>query len=163
MPSLPPDIFLFKRYAFTSSSPLKFLTFSVAECLEANQSHKDGCVSPFAGVWHSYDLKADGETLIPRGGELPPNFHGPKPFIVKLQTSANRDNLGGHALQISDRKENFLLWFGDDVSMEKPRQELTNRNVEGTHAVEFYRWAIRPSDQEIKVCIDTPPSRPVFW
>lgn len=137
-------------------------SYSVCQLLEWT-THKAACVSPLIGTWHAYDLSNGNPTLVPAGSRFPPNVHGDRPFVVKLQTGANRDLMGGHSLQISDRKESFLLYFEDDQSMLEPRLNLTDQSVEGTIAVQFYRWALRTSDEELKVCIDVPPSNAILW
>ncbi|KAL6304709.1 hypothetical protein BKA93DRAFT_732547 [Sparassis latifolia] len=91
----------------------------------------------------------------------PPNAHGAKAFLVKLQIGlANRD-----AYMIYDRQRTLESFFRQDrdlVLFAEIRREMDGPR--GGHAgFKMYRWAKRVSDWELSICLDKEPQADVKW
>ncbi|KAH8798447.1 hypothetical protein DL96DRAFT_1699457 [Flagelloscypha sp. PMI_526] len=107
----------------------------------------------------------------------PPNIHGEKPFIVKIQVSlasivATDLNKGKRNMMVYDRQRSFQLYFDDRSSKDEGGagevsvfdQVLSEMKRNGvTGGLKMYRYAKRTGDWEITLCIDRGPDGEVAW
>lgn len=88
----------------------------------------------------------------------PPNAHGEKLFLIKLQ-------YGGGNFLIYDRQRTMNVFFlegKDPIVFQKVRQEVESPRG-GFAGLKMYRWAKRESDWGLSVCLDKEPRDEIKW
>lgn len=96
------------------------------------------------------------------GKILPPNVHGDKMFLIKLQANGSRNFL------IYDRKRTFTIYFVENESpaiFKKFEEEISGPRGQhyGGPLYKMYRWAKRVGDWELSVCLDKEPQADIKW
>ncbi|KZS94842.1 hypothetical protein SISNIDRAFT_33345 [Sistotremastrum niveocremeum HHB9708] len=140
---------------------------------QAWPSHKRQCKALSSGVWttvkfqplldampfmagmHSVNLNRytrTDEVKSGSGGRTketrnpPPNDHGTKPFIIKIQTTQA-------SIRVYDRRRTldlYLMSKNDPVNFRRLHEAAGT----GFKGMKCYRWAKRVSDWELSICLD---------
>lgn len=91
----------------------------------------------------------------------PPNIHGDKMFLVKIQKGiTHRGNL-----LIYDRQRSFQVWSIESSNPQLYRrieEEMQRSNPEYL-GFKMYRWAKRTGELELIVCVDREPMEEIKW
>lgn len=172
------------------------LDILIPACQKAHwKAHKPLCRSLQGGTWAPFkvtlDFESDGQkqgyafhidnrkpistsdlksqVISIKDAAPPPNVHGTKPFLVKIQ----RPLVGGvpgtelsssHSMFVYDRQRSFKLHF---YGRENP--ELYNKtyvmiaNESSCNGVKMYRWARRSDDWTLEICLDKVPDEIPKW
>ncbi|KAK7052839.1 hypothetical protein VNI00_004158 [Paramarasmius palmivorus] len=144
------------------------------------KEHKDACQLLSGGTW--YTTKVDFETTLRRapGGpgytntinvrdslhavpsperassSAPPNIHGDRPFLVKMQRPLN-SHIG--PIMIYDRERSFTFFLNHEDDADSYRKAQMEFGLE----VRIYRWVKRTADSELSICFDRQPPKPPVW
>lgn len=89
----------------------------------------------------------------------PPNIHGEKPFLIKIQLPTH---LHGNAMLIYDRQRSIQvhLFRSDDPDAYRKAEEAMPTGYKG---LKIYRWAKRVGDLKLSVCFDRAPPKDPQW
>ncbi|KII86097.1 hypothetical protein PLICRDRAFT_31577 [Plicaturopsis crispa FD-325 SS-3] len=158
------------------------------------KSHKATCKSLKGGKWSTipfttnipgmhrfvfnrFDpITLDGEHNKIEGPDSapPPNIHGDKTFLIKMQIGLNSGideddeddeddaRIGGHIF-IYDRQKSFqgyMLKANDRALFREAHRAV---RITGVGGLKMYRWARRISDNELSICLDRPPAQNPNW
>ncbi|KAG7091274.1 hypothetical protein E1B28_010323 [Marasmius oreades] len=108
----------------------------------------------------AYKSKTEVQSADPTS--LPPNIHGDRPFLVKIQCPFNPvlRSLGGSML-IYDRQRSFHAHFSaaDDQATYDEAMKQPGMATQ----LKIYRWAKRVGDCQLSICFDRPPSKDPLW
>ena len=155
------------------------------ECQKADwPTHKQSCRSLKSGAWLTLPFITTPPELagrvavnanrlsteerrvqMPASGNSapPPNIHGEKVFMVKIQISINPFAMG--SLLVYDRQRSFTVWVMESADWELfdvVRQEI--QDPRGRYSgMKMYRWAKRVGDFELSVCLDREPKEDIKW
>lgn len=124
------------------------------------------CLPGMEGMFMS-DLSRRGSTRNPLGPTTqidssapPPNIHGSRVFLIKLQYAPSH-------LYIYDRKRSMKCYF---VKNNENRETFDEFIVEMQHSprvthggLKMYRWAKRVGDWDLSVCLDKLPTETIRW
>lgn len=89
----------------------------------------------------------------------PPNVHGDKPFLIKIQKAAG---LKAGSMLIYDRQRSMqvhLLRSDDPVAYRKAEEAMST----GYMGLKIYRWAKRVGDLQLSICFDRAPPKDPAW
>ncbi|EMD36741.1 hypothetical protein CERSUDRAFT_50971 [Gelatoporia subvermispora B] len=167
-------------------SQCQSVSYCGQECQRADwPSHKQTCRSLKGGTWRTlrfhnippamegmfytsvnrFNLHQAATDRIrkPDNSTPPPNLHGEKVFLVKLQLGVGGP--AGSNLMIYDRQRSCEVYFMRETD---PRLFLEFKaEVEGPRrkygGIKMYRWAKRISDWELSVCLDREPLNEIKW
>ncbi|TFK85917.1 hypothetical protein K466DRAFT_525107 [Polyporus arcularius HHB13444] len=93
----------------------------------------------------------------------PPNIHGEKTFLVKVQAP---HGVPQQAFMIYDRRKSFrsvFFWREDAASVyDDCIAEITGPRI-AFGGRKMYRWAKRTGDFELSVCLDREPNTDIRW
>jgi len=107
---------------------------------------------------------SDGRNAIRKldSSVIPPNPHGNRVFLVKLQASLGNTP---SSIMVYDRQRSvdayFLLNDNHEVFIEILQEMRGPRG--GYGGVKMYRWAKRVSDWELSICMDKEPQTEIKW
>ncbi|KAL4244338.1 MYND-type zinc finger protein samB [Abortiporus biennis] len=98
----------------------------------------------------------------------PPNIHGEKIFLVKIQRSTDVVNpLDAQNMYIYDRQRSCEFYFLRDNDNEGTFMEILNVMLGpkgGPYdGLKMYRWAKRTGDLELSICLDREPKETIKW
>ncbi|KAG8992101.1 hypothetical protein FRB94_012009 [Tulasnella sp. JGI-2019a] len=105
-------------------------------------------------------------TILNAASEPPPNNHGTKPFIVKVQVQYNGDDTD--PMMVYDCKRTFTFMYpksGEDRD-EAAKYDAVARLVRSNTAwngVKMFFWARRTGDWELSLALDKVPDQDVKW
>ncbi|PSR74746.1 hypothetical protein PHLCEN_2v9625 [Hermanssonia centrifuga] len=148
--------------------------------------HKTKCRSLKGGTWHTLPINASlpefegvyathvnrfsSLTSLPKtttpssfsSSSPPPNVHGEKLFLVKMQISiiASEGNL-----LIYDRQRSMQVYFlqTTDPALFALFKEEMDGPRGGYMGMKMYRWAKRTGDFQLSVCLDREPGEEIKW
>ncbi|KAK7685082.1 hypothetical protein QCA50_011919 [Cerrena zonata] len=153
------------------------------ECQKQDwKNHKQSCVSVKGGTWRTIrvssclpgtsgmfasDMNQLASTRRPfgpmtqvDGTSPPPNIHGSRVFLIKLQ-------FGSSHLYIYDRKKSMKCFFVKDNTNREVFDEFLvemQRSPRVMHdGLKMYRWAKREGDWDLSVCLDKLPLETIRW
>lgn len=94
--------------------------------------------------------------------EVPPNIHGDRAFIAKIQASLPWST-AEPSISIYDRKRSFtvLVRRGVDRRAFDAMFEICRRD--GYIGSKIYRWMKRTGDMTFSVCLDRAPKEDIKW
>jgi hypothetical protein len=146
-------------------------------------THKATCRSLKGAAWHTmpftttmpgtagmlsmainrYDNLQSMPTPEKLDGHLPPpNVHGDRMFLIKIQSNGSRNFL------IYDRKRTFTVYLVENEAravFKKFEEEISGPRGQhhGGMMYKMYRWAKRVGDWELSVCLDKEPQADIKW
>ncbi len=94
--------------------------------------------------------------------EAPPNMHGDKLFLVKIQAGMGTET----TMLIYDRNRTFkeVFFFLEDDPETHAAVLAEIRGPRGGYGgLKMYRWAKRTGDRQLSICLDRPPTMPIAW
>ncbi|KIY48542.1 hypothetical protein FISHEDRAFT_43183 [Fistulina hepatica ATCC 64428] len=151
-------------------------------CQQAHwKEHKLFCRSLKDGIWRTMQISLDPPHM-PQGGVAsilnvhgqteidpnitvsndnipPPDIHGDKPFIVKIQVPVTGDPRSSNPL-VYDRQRSFRAFLHGGDPAAKP-EIVAAISEESTPKI--YRWARRVGDFELSICLDRKPATTPNW
>jgi hypothetical protein len=103
----------------------------------------------------------------PDDTDPPPNIHGDKVFMVKMQAALdaagnNSVNMPQHIF-IYDRQKSFQVYMmpvDDELAFAEAAIAI---RMTGWKGLKMYRWAKRTGDFELTVCFDRAPENDPQW
>lgn len=102
-------------------------------------------------------------TGSPDDVDPPPNIHGDKVFIVKLQVAVNTGNGIPQNVFIYDRQKSFQVYLMADDDANAFHDAASAIRTTGWKGLKMYRWAKRTGDFELSVCFDRAPEKDPQW
>lgn len=109
-------------------------------------------------------------TTVTPDNDAPPNVHGDKPFLIKIQKPLTRvpglavsDDVNvPPSLLIYDRQRSFRAHA---IEADNPQAypKAIREVMMGKTKVKIYRWAKRVGDFELSVCLDRGPEPEPTW
>ncbi|KAI0767665.1 hypothetical protein C8Q74DRAFT_1204403 [Fomes fomentarius] len=111
------------------------------------------------GVTHPQTLS----TLCIPTSSPPPNVHGDKVFLIKVQAEMDKTTT---TILIYDRQRSFKeVYFveADDPAMHAAVLAEIKGPRGGYDGLKMYRWAKRTGDNLLSVCLDRAPTSPILW
>ena len=119
----------------------------------------------YTAKWNKFSSPADIVAAAPEAldpSTVPPNTHGSRPFLVKLQAPLAT---GFASIMVYDRQRSFQGYFMlDDNTEVYPEMLKEMQGPRGGHGgVKMYRWVKRSSDWELSVCMDKEPQTDIKW
>ncbi|OSX56732.1 hypothetical protein POSPLADRAFT_1158823 [Postia placenta MAD-698-R-SB12] len=179
--------FLCGKKAASRCSQCQSVSYCGPECQHADwPNHKHTCRSLKGGSWRtipftrvmpghegSYSAYLNrfhsatnfGSVRDPANDSIPPpNIHGDKVFLVKLQLGVSS---GMPNMMIYDRQQSFndSVFFVKDVNpqlFEEVQAEMSGPRS-GYRGLKMYRFAKRLSDWELSICLDRKPQGEIKW
>lgn len=119
----------------------------------------------YTARWNKFSTPADlvaNATQEADPSAVPPNPHGGRLFLVKLQAP-----LTGlfDTIMVYDRQRSIQGYFMlDDNAEVYPEMISEMQGPRGGHGgVKMYRWAKRSSDWELSICMDREPLTDIKW
>jgi hypothetical protein len=104
------------------------------------------------------------ETGAPDDTDPPPNIHGDKIFMVKLQSPVNSENSGiPQNIFIYDRQKSFQVYLMAEDDTNAFHEAALAIKMTGWKGLKMYRWAKRTGDFELSVCFDRAPENDPQW
>lgn len=111
------------------------------------------------GVTHPQTLS----TLRIPTSSPPPNVHGDKVFMIKVQAGMDKTTT---TILIYDRhrsfKEVYFVEADDPATHAAVLAEIKGPRG-GYDELKMYRWAKRTGDNLLSVCLDRAPTSPILW
>jgi hypothetical protein len=99
----------------------------------------------------------------PNNTDPPPNIHGDKVFMIKLQTPANTGGNVPKNIFIYDRQKSFQVYMKAEDDPDAFREVALAIRTTGWKGLKMYRWAKRTGDFELTVCFDRAPEKDPPW
>ncbi len=98
----------------------------------------------------------------------PPNVHGDRIFLVKIQHSRAQGSRSTDSFLIWDKTRSCVVYFfydKDPRAFEQFRGEIEGPRGEvcGAAKRRMYRWAKRVGEWELSVCLDRVPDEGTGW
>lgn len=174
------------RKTTSRCSQCQSVAYCSSDCQKADwPNHKRVCRALNGGTWHNarfvtvlpgmegmyatslnkHGLRtSDGRNAIRKldSSVIPPNPHGNRVFLVKLQASLGNTP---SSIMVYDRQRSvdayFLLNDNHEVFIEILQEMRGPRG--GYGGVKMYRWVKRVSDWELSICMDKEPQTEIKW
>ena len=94
----------------------------------------------------------------------PPNIHGDRPFMVKIQKPYGFDSEGDPAMLIYDRQRTIHLYiWKEENGAAWELGERAIRDLPVGKRMKIYRWAKRIGELEMSICFDRLPVQDPQW
>lgn len=109
-----------------------------------------------------FNLSRAEQPRAPHDNSAPPNVHGEKIFMLKLQIGMSSSE--GNLL-IYDRQRSmqvYLIEESDRELFKKFKAEIEGPRG-GYKGLKMYRWAKRTGDFELSICLDRAPQEEIKW
>ncbi|KZP18786.1 hypothetical protein FIBSPDRAFT_933202 [Athelia psychrophila] len=103
---------------------------------------------------------ASDRVVAPGDNTPPPDIHGDKLFMVKVQELVNS---GPPNVYIYDRQRSFQVYMLESGEPEAFGEAMKAMKAPHPMAVKMYRWAKRVGDFELSVCFDRQPETIPLW
>jgi hypothetical protein len=102
-------------------------------------------------------------TGSPDDTDPPPNIHGDKVFMIKLQVAVNSGGGIPPNILIYDRQKSFQVYLMAEDDADAFREAALAIKMTGWNGLKMYRWAKRTGDFELSVCFDRAPEKDPKW
>ncbi|KAH9848072.1 hypothetical protein C2E23DRAFT_740226 [Lenzites betulinus] len=121
-------------------------------------------VNRYTGTTSIRDIPVSIPPEVGQAPVPPPDVHGDRPFIVKLQVGLTGP--GRDTIVVYDRQRSFSHAYVARMDNPAMFEELVTEMVGprgGYGGVKMYRWAKRSGDWTFEICVDRQPEADIKW